>query len=468
MTPRRALVLDSSGRYRLRVAAVLDEHPAIHVVGAVETIDDALRRARRQPPDLIVLDVDFSGETGIQAIQRLLIALPEVALWVLTDQGTARGPRARAAFKLGVQAWLEKPASGVDALRGTLHAAAETLLAGSTAGPKNTDKDERPRRAVLPALKTMPREGVRVRPSTPAPPAEPMPRVARPRLRRPRRQTPAQQPLTVQGQPHGPTEQGRTAPAPETPQTAPATATAPMPPVPTAPLLPRRPAAAAPSAPARRPATRSARRAAVAAPAPAPPDPPTLVVFGASTGGPEALALLLAELPEDLSIPVVVVQDMPTFFLQRFAERLHAQGPLPTALAVQDGPLLPGRVWLAPGDKHLEIRGGPGAYRAALHGGRRLHGCRPAVDATLISLARPGAGAAQVVILTGMGRDGADGAKALLQHGAHVIAQDKATSLVWGMPGAVADEGTAHTVLPISEISPVLHSRLPPRVGGQT
>jgi two-component system, chemotaxis family, protein-glutamate methylesterase/glutaminase len=171
--------------------------------------------------------------------------------------------------------------------------------------------------------------------------------------------------------------------------------------------------------------------------------------------------MVLAELPEDLDIPVVVVQHMPQFFLRRFAERLHAQGPLPTALATNDGPLLPGRVWVAPGDKHLEIRGGPGAYRAILRGGRRLHGCRPAVDVTLVSLARAGAGPAQVVILTGMGRDGADGAKALLPHGAHVIAQDKATSVVWGMPGAVSNEGTAHAVLPISQIAPALRARLP-------
>ena len=176
--------------------------------------------------------------------------------------------------------------------------------------------------------------------------------------------------------------------------------------------------------------------------------------------------LVLGALPADLPIPVVVVQHMPQFFLRRFAERLDAQGPLPAGLAVHGQPLLPGRVWVAPGEQHLEIQGGPGSYRAHLRGGRRLHGCRPAVDVTLMSLARAGAGPTQVVILTGMGRDGADGAQALLAHGAHVIAQDKQTSVVWGMPGAVTDAGTAHLVLPISEIATTLRGRIPSPAGG--
>jgi two-component system chemotaxis response regulator CheB len=192
---------------------------------------------------------------------------------------------------------------------------------------------------------------------------------------------------------------------------------------------------------------------------------PTLIVIGASTGGPEALALVLAELDTRIDVPIVVVQHMPDFFLARFAERLHARGPLPTQLAEHDTALKPGRVYVAPGNKHLEIRGGPGAYRANLRDGKRVHGCRPAVDVTLLSLARSGAGPTQVIILTGMGRDGADGAKALLAHEAHVIAQDKETSVVWGMPGAVTTEGSAHLTLALDAIPSALHARLFPDDG---
>ncbi|MEC7949484.1 MAG: chemotaxis protein CheB [Myxococcota bacterium] len=448
MTPRKALVLDTSARFRLRVAAVLDEHPALAVLGAVGTVDDALRRSRSQTPDLLVLDADFGHEEGIIMLEQLRAALPDTTIWILTDRGTARGPMAQRAFGLGVQAWLEKPAAGLQALRDVLHPAAEALLAGTVQGPRRDPNQ--PRRPVLSALKAVPPQTARVRASVPAPPADPRPSMPRPRrpaaevarvdhtplLARPPKAAPASKAAE-------PTPPAASSPTERTPPRPPAPQPRKRPPIPPRPLPPRPRRARPPPAPT-----------------PPPPPRPAHIVIGASTGGPEALAHVLAELPAPMDVPVVVVQNMPVFFLRRFAERLHAQGPLPTALAVHGSPLGPGRVWIAPGDQHLEIRGSPGAYTAHLRGGRRLHGCRPAIDVTLHSLARPDAGPAQIVILTGMGRDGAAGAKALLPHGAHVIAQDKETSVVWGMPRAVAEDGTAHAVLPLSRVATAIRQRL--------
>ena len=213
---------------------MLDDHPAITVVGAVGTVEDALARAERTLPDLVVLDADFSEETGIATVKKVRKALPDAAVWVLTDQGTARGPMARTAFRLGVQAWLLKPPLGVEDLRGTLYSAAEKLLSGTGTTedtepnpPDNAIQPVRP--APRPVLKAVAPGTARVRASAPAPPPDPVHGKPRSSVKRPMLQTPMSVPekhIRPVGTSPSP-KQGVPVPAPTTPSpTAPSPAPA--------------------------------------------------------------------------------------------------------------------------------------------------------------------------------------------------------------------------------------------------
>jgi two-component system chemotaxis response regulator CheB len=181
---------------------------------------------------------------------------------------------------------------------------------------------------------------------------------------------------------------------------------------------------------------------------------PNILAIGASTGGPAALHAVLSALPADLPVPVVVVQHMPELFIRSLAARLDKDTP-PACSVAQDGERLqPGHVYFAPGGLHLQVRHEHGVFAAHLDDSPPLHFCRPSVDATFQSLATLGTQVQTLaVVLTGMGKDGAAGALELAQHGAFVIAQDKATSTVWGMPGATVAAGAAHRVLPLNEIA---------------
>ncbi|WP_240790088.1 chemotaxis-specific protein-glutamate methyltransferase CheB [Roseomonas sp. HF4] len=174
---------------------------------------------------------------------------------------------------------------------------------------------------------------------------------------------------------------------------------------------------------------------------------PALVAVGCSTGGPQALAALVRRLPR-LAVPVVLVQHMPAGFTAMLADHLDRLGALRCAEA-QDGEALePGRIHVAPGDRHLLVEAAPGGFRARLTADPPENYCRPAVDPMLRSAARAAGGKVLAVILTGMGHDGLSGCRAVVYAGGTVLAQDEASSVVWGMPGAVARAGLPLLVAP--------------------
>ena len=177
-----------------------------------------------------------------------------------------------------------------------------------------------------------------------------------------------------------------------------------------------------------------------------------LVAIGVSTGGPSALATVLSGLPADLGVPVVVTQHMPPLFTRLLAERLDTMSSLQVREAADGDRLEAGCVHLAPGDFHLGLRRVDGHVLVQLDQGAPVNSCRPAVDVMLESVARLYGERTLVVILTGMGRDGLAGCRTLGALGAQVLAQDEATSVVWGMPGYVVKEGLADAVLPIEAI----------------
>lgn len=187
---------------------------------------------------------------------------------------------------------------------------------------------------------------------------------------------------------------------------------------------------------------------------------PDLLAIGSSTGGPEALRAVLTGLPANLPVPVVVVQHMPPTFTKILADRLNKEAALRVVEATDGMPLDPGTVYIAPGDKHLEVSRSSRGVITKLHDGPPENQCRPAVDVLFRSVAAAYGGACVAVVLTGMGQDGTRGARVLHDAGAEVVAQDEESSVVWGMPGSVVRAGIADKVLPINDIAGHLVGRL--------
>ncbi|SNB76110.1 Response regulator receiver domain-containing protein [Arboricoccus pini] len=180
-----------------------------------------------------------------------------------------------------------------------------------------------------------------------------------------------------------------------------------------------------------------------------------IVAVGSSTGGPQALLRVLQALSPPLSVPLVITQHMQRGFIAILAEQLQRQTGLSVKEAEDGDSVTRGSVLLAPGDRHMLFSVEGDALRVKLSNGPPVHFCRPAVDPMLESLVACGR-RALAVILTGMGSDGAIGCRAIIDAGGEVIIQDKASSVVWGMPGAVAARGIKHQELPIDEIGPAI------------
>jgi two-component system chemotaxis response regulator CheB len=181
---------------------------------------------------------------------------------------------------------------------------------------------------------------------------------------------------------------------------------------------------------------------------------PKAVVIGVSTGGPTALGAILPALPAGFPLPILIVQHMPPLFTRLLAERINATCKLPAEEATHDSPIEPGKILIAPGDFHMKVASNGNGVRIFLDQGPRQNSCRPAVDALFTSAGEVYGGAVLAAVLTGMGQDGLRGAGILKALGATILAQDEASSVVWGMPGAVVEAGFADRVLPLDGVVP--------------
>ena len=181
---------------------------------------------------------------------------------------------------------------------------------------------------------------------------------------------------------------------------------------------------------------------------------PRVVVIGVSTGGPTALGAILPEVPAGFPLPILVVQHMPPLFTRLLAERLNSICRLSVREAAQGDAVEVGKILIAPGDYHMKVVANGGGVRVHLDQSPPQNSCRPAVDALFASIGEVYGGAAIATILTGMGYDGLRGTQILKAQGASVVAQDEATSVVWGMPGAVVGAGLADRVVPLDQVVP--------------
>lgn len=184
--------------------------------------------------------------------------------------------------------------------------------------------------------------------------------------------------------------------------------------------------------------------------------PVDVLAIGSSTGGPQALLSLLKGIPTNLRVPVFITQHMPATFTAVLADHIARTTGLACAEAKDGEVVTAGRVYLAPGNFHLIAERKGVQLVARLDSGPPENYCRPSVNPMLRSLARVYGGRVLTAILTGMGSDGLIGGRMIIEAGGTVIAQDEATSVVWGMPGAVATDGICSAVLPLSQMAPYI------------
>ncbi len=184
---------------------------------------------------------------------------------------------------------------------------------------------------------------------------------------------------------------------------------------------------------------------------------PRALVIGSSTGGPQALMSLVTEIgPVIDRFPVLITQHMPPTFTTILAEHLARSSRRPAAEAVDGEIVKPGRIYLAPGGRHMKVVRHGAEVAIALDDGPPVNFCKPAVDPLFTSAIDIWQGGTLALILTGMGSDGMRGGKDIVAAGGSVIAQDEASSVVWGMPGAAANAGICAAVLPLNQIAPKL------------
>jgi len=178
-----------------------------------------------------------------------------------------------------------------------------------------------------------------------------------------------------------------------------------------------------------------------------------LVCMATSTGGPNALSEVFKNFPADFPVPIVIVQHMPPLFTAMLADRLTASSPLKFHEGAEGQLLEAGHAYIAPGGKHMEVRRVVGKFYLHLHESPPENSCRPAADVLFRSVVAACGGNVLGVVMTGMGQDGSRGCALIHEKNGQVVVQDEATSVVWGMPGYVAQSGYADKIVPLNQIA---------------
>lgn len=181
--------------------------------------------------------------------------------------------------------------------------------------------------------------------------------------------------------------------------------------------------------------------------------PVQIVVIGISTGGPNALSEMIPQFPANFPIPILIVQHMPPTFTKLLAERLAARSALKVTEAINGELIQSGHIYIAPGDYHMTILREGVQFRIKTNQNPPENSCRPSVDVLFRSAAEVYGQPVLSIVMTGMGQDGLRGAEKIKEFGGQVLAQDENSSVVWGMPGFVANSGLADKVVPLGELA---------------
>ena len=410
--PLDILVVDDSPTYRMILSRVLRGWPRANLVGTAGDGMAALAAIQEKHPHLVLLDVSMPVLDGIETMRRIRQNHADVDVIMLSGLDAGQTGLTMQALSLGALDFVPKPqGDNPTESFGVLAASLFPLLDLAAAR-------HRRRQSRLEAAKIS---------SVPSPVSRASPRLEPP--------SPPSQVSTP------------THPAPDSPGLAFAPSVEPR----AAPIqqvllrTPQRIQAHAQAAIPPKSISTSSRKLPVRI---------DLLAIGVSTGGPNALHAMVPHLPANFPVPIVCVQHMPPLFTASLAERLDRESPLKVVEASDGSVLEAGTFYIAPGGLHMVIvRGGDGRLRVSMRTDPPVHSCRPSVDVLFHSVAEICSGSVVSVVLTGMGSDGADGVGEMRAKGGWSIIQDEATSVVWGMPGAVHAAGNADEILPLESIA---------------
>lgn len=360
--PFRVMVVDDSAVIRGLLSRALEQDPEIRIVASVGNGELAVSQVKRQPIDVVVLDIEMPVMDGLTALPKIIAASPNTKVIMASTLTKRNAEISLRAMSLGAADYVPKPSATRD-----IHAGDDF------------------RRELLTKVKTFAAQAMAAGGSA-------------------RRQAGSARPLP-----------SRTALAGVRPAGSGKITLRPMP----------------------------ARF------------DPRLIAIGSSTGGPQALFEVVGAL-KGVSMPIVITQHMPATFTTILAEHITRQCGVPTSEAKDGEVLTAGRAYVAPGNYHMVVASDGGRLVLKTNQQAPENFCRPAVDPMMRSIVAAVGGRVLALILTGMGQDGMKGCREVAAAGGVLIAQDEATSVVWGMPGAVAGDGTCNAVLPLKEIGPHL------------
>lgn len=419
------LAVDDSATFRMILSRAVRDQEGATLLGTAGDGEAALAFIGKHPEvNLVLLDVSMPVLDGLETLRRLRREYPAIDAIMLSGVDKSQTALTMQALSLGALDFVPKPQGD---------------------GPTESFQQLQ---AALTPLFDLARERKRTRP--------PLPTAAAPRPLAPPVPPAPPSPTLAAPHPAASASLASKASAPVKPlQATPAESRIAPLASPVRPVLPARPSVSPPAA------TGTAR-------ATPPVRVPTgggidVIALGVSTGGPNALQSVIPNLPAGLSVPLVAVQHMPPLFTASLAERLDRDSKIHVVEAQEGMEIEAGTMYIAPGGWHLTLRKVSGKVRAHLTDTAPVNSCRPSVDVLFQSVEEIYGGRVLTVILTGMGCDGAAGVAALRTKGAYSLVQDEATSVVWGMPGAVAQAGNADEILPLpaiaSKIAQVLQER---------
>ena len=397
--PLDILVVDDSPTYRMILSRVLRGWPKANLVGTAGDGMAALSAIQEKRPQLVLLDVSMPVLDGIETLRRIRRTYADVDVIMLSSLDPSQTGLTMQALSLGALDFVPKPQGENPAESFTaLSAGLFPLLELAAARHRRRLARQEAAVVAIPALpsRTKPDAAIPTASNSPPPPRLPSPGAGMPK-------------------------------------------SAPVPTVPAVPPMPR------PGIGSAKPGPGTGRK---------PPRHLELVAIGVSTGGPNALHVLVPALPANFPLPIVCVQHMPPLFTASLAERLDRDSALKVVEGTEGSVLEPGTLHIAPGGSHMVVvRGADGRMRLSLRSDPPLHSCRPSVDVLFRTVAEICPGSAVSVVLTGMGSDGAEGVALMRAKGSWSIVQDEATSVVWGMPGGVHAAGDADETLPVESIA---------------